>query len=91
MFVLYHVFFSPTWGGVPWVYSAEINSLGWRTRGAAAATATNWLMAFVVVQFTKAGVDRLGWAFYLSKLQMKRGQNTRTKRGGNNMKNVLFC
>ncbi|KAK6825349.1 hypothetical protein PG987_012843 [Apiospora arundinis] len=65
MFVLYHVFFSPTWGGVPWVYSAEINSLGWRSRGAAAATATNWLMAFVVVQFTKAGVDNLRWAFYL--------------------------
>ncbi|KAK8094688.1 hypothetical protein PG997_001373 [Apiospora hydei] len=65
MFVLYHVFFSPTWGGVPWVYSAEINSLGWRSRGAAAATGTNWLMAFVVVQFTKAGVDNLRWAFYL--------------------------
>ena len=67
MFVLYHVFFSPTWGGVPWVYSAEINSLGWRSRGAAAATGTNWLMAFVVVQFTKAGVDNLRWAFYLSR------------------------
>ncbi|KAK7948082.1 uncharacterized protein PG986_008968 [Apiospora aurea] len=65
MFILYHVFFSPTWGGVPWVYSAEINSLGWRSRGAAAATGTNWLMAFVVVQFTKAGVDNLRWAFYL--------------------------
>ncbi|KAH9907178.1 putative sugar transporter [Xylariomycetidae sp. FL2044] len=65
MFILYHVFFAPTWGGVPWVYSAEINSLGWRTRGAAAATATNWIMGFVVVQFTKVGIDNLGWAFYL--------------------------
>ncbi|KAI1848647.1 hypothetical protein JX265_011501 [Neoarthrinium moseri] len=65
MFILYHVFFGCTWGGVPWVYSAEVNSLGWRTRGAAAATATNWLMAFVVVQFTKVGIDNLGWAFYL--------------------------
>ncbi|KAK6073289.1 hypothetical protein SCUP515_06901 [Seiridium cupressi] len=65
MFVLYHVFFGCTLGGVPWVYSAEINSLGWRTRGAAAATATNWIMAFVVVQFTKVGLDNLGWAFYL--------------------------
>jgi hypothetical protein len=68
MFILYHVFFGCTWGGVPWVYSAEVNSLGWRTRGAAAATATNWIMGFVVVQFTKVGIDNLGWAFYLSKL-----------------------
>ncbi|KAI0595396.1 general substrate transporter [Biscogniauxia sp. FL1348] len=65
MFFLYHVFFAPTWGGVPWVYSAEVNSLGWRTRGAAAATATNWIMGFVVVQFTKVGIDNLRWAFYL--------------------------
>ncbi|KAH8202503.1 hypothetical protein TruAng_003311 [Truncatella angustata] len=65
MFTLYHVFFGCTWAGVPWVYSAELNSLGWRTRGAAAATATNWLMAFVVVQYTKVGLDNLGWAFYL--------------------------
>ncbi|KAI1500359.1 putative sugar transporter [Biscogniauxia marginata] len=65
MFILYHVFFAPTWGGVPWVYSAEVNSLGWRTRGAAAATATNWIMGFVVVQFTKVGIDNLRWAFYL--------------------------
>jgi hypothetical protein len=46
--------------------AAEVNSLGWRTRGAAAATATNWIMAFVVVQITKVGLDNLGWAFYLS-------------------------
>ncbi|KAI0009137.1 putative sugar transporter [Xylariaceae sp. FL0662B] len=65
MFILYHIVFAPTWGGVPWVYSAEVNSLGWRARGAAAATATNWLMGFVVVQFTKVGVDNLHWAFYL--------------------------
>ncbi|KAK8087160.1 hypothetical protein PG994_002134 [Apiospora phragmitis] len=66
MFVLYHVFFSPTWGGVPWVCSRSTpRTTGWRSRGAAAATGTNWLMAFVVVQFTKAGVDNLRWAFYL--------------------------
>ncbi|KAI2613398.1 putative sugar transporter [Hypoxylon sp. NC1633] len=65
MFIVYHVFFGTTWASVPWVYSAEVNSLGWRTRGAAAATATNWLFGFVVTQFTKIGVDRLNWAFYL--------------------------
>jgi hypothetical protein len=50
---------------VPWVYNSEINSLGWRTRGAAAATATNWMGGFIVTQFTKIGVDTLKWRFYL--------------------------
>ncbi|RYP66835.1 hypothetical protein DL769_005930 [Monosporascus sp. CRB-8-3] len=68
MFIIYHVFFGTSFSSVPWVYSAEVNSLGWRTRGAAAATATNWIGGFAVTQFTKVGVDRLGWAFYLSEL-----------------------
>ncbi|KAI1177634.1 putative sugar transporter [Nemania sp. FL0916] len=64
-FVLYHAVFAPTWGGIPWVYAAEINSLGWRTRGAGAATATNWGTGFAVVQFTKVGIDNLQWGFFL--------------------------
>ncbi|KAI8624828.1 putative sugar transporter [Xylariaceae sp. FL1651] len=64
-FVIFHAVFAPTWGGVPWVYAVEINSLGWRTRGAAAATATNWGVGFAVVQFTKVGIDNLQWAFFL--------------------------
>lgn len=47
------------------MYNSEINSLGWRTRGAAAATATNWMASFIVTQFTKVGVQNLGWGFYL--------------------------
>lgn len=39
----------------------KINSLGWRTRGAASATATNWMGSFIVTQFTKVGIDNLGW------------------------------
>ncbi|KAI0891200.1 putative sugar transporter [Annulohypoxylon nitens] len=65
MFIVYHVFFGIGWASTPWIYSAEVNSLGWRTRGAAAATATNWLFGFVVTQFTKAGVDNLGWRLFL--------------------------
>ncbi|KAI1372774.1 putative sugar transporter [Hypoxylon crocopeplum] len=65
MFIVYHVFFGTSFSSVPWVYSAEVNSLGWRTRGAAAATGTNWLFGFVVTQFTKVGIESLGWAFYL--------------------------
>jgi hypothetical protein len=39
----YYAVFGCTWGMVPWVYQAEINSLAMRTEGAAAATATNWV------------------------------------------------
>lgn len=67
MFFLYYFFYGTSFAKVPWVYNSEINSLGWRTRGAAAATATNWISGFVIVQFTKAGVDNLGWRFYLRK------------------------
>ncbi|CAL5868097.1 uncharacterized protein PFLUO_LOCUS2321 [Penicillium psychrofluorescens] len=35
----------------PWVYQAEINSLAMRTQGAAAATATNWVL-FAVFNIT---------------------------------------
>lgn len=65
MFIVYHVFFGVTFASTPWIYSAEVNSLGWRARGAAAATATNWLLGFVVTQYTKVGIDNLKWAFYL--------------------------
>lgn len=67
MVILYHVFFGLGFSTVPWVYSAEVNSLGWRTRGAAAATSVNWLGGFVVVQITKVGLDHLKWRFFLSK------------------------
>lgn len=67
MFIIYHVFFGLGYASVPWVYSAEVSSLGWRTRGAAAATSINWLGGFAVVQFTKVGLDNLGWRFFLSK------------------------
>lgn len=67
MVLLYHVFFGLGFSTVPWVYSAEVNSLGWRTRGAAAATSVNWIGGFVVVQITKIGLDHLQWRFFLSK------------------------
>lgn len=67
MVLLYHVFFGLGFSTVPWVYSAEVNSLGWRTRGAAAATSVNWIGGFVVVQITKVGLDHLQWRFFLSK------------------------
>lgn len=68
MFFLYYFFYGTSFAKVPWVYNSEVNSLGWRTRGAAAATATNWMGSFIVTQFTKVGVNNLGWRFYLSKI-----------------------
>ncbi|KAF2679419.1 general substrate transporter [Lentithecium fluviatile CBS 122367] len=61
----YYAAFGCTWGMVPWVYQAEINSLQMRTRGAAAATATNWLFGFVCTQFTPTGIQNIGYGFYL--------------------------
>ena len=65
MFFLYYFTYGISFAKVPWVFNSEINSLGWRARGAAAATATNWMGGFIVVQFTKTGINNLGWGFYL--------------------------
>jgi MFS family permease len=62
----YYAAFGCTWGMVPWVYQAEVNSLAMRTRGAAAATATNWLFGFVCTQFTPVGIRDIGYRFYIS-------------------------
>jgi hypothetical protein len=66
----YYAAFGCTWGMVPWVYQAEINSLAMRTRGAAAATATNWLFGFVCTQFTPTGIKNIGYRFYISTLSL---------------------
>ncbi|KAK5790019.1 hypothetical protein VI817_007306 [Penicillium citrinum] len=65
MFFLYYFIYGTSFAKVPWVYNSEINSLGWRTRGAAAATGTNWICGFIVTQFTSVGVNNLHWRFYL--------------------------
>lgn len=51
--------------GVPWLYPVEINSLSMRTKGAALATASNWLANYLIVEITPAGIASLGWRFYL--------------------------
>jgi len=43
---------------------AEINSLPMRTKGAAVATATNWITNFVIVEITPIGFQNLGWRFW---------------------------
>ncbi|KAK9369482.1 general substrate transporter [Lipomyces kononenkoae] len=56
-----------TWGSMAnyWVYPAELLSLQTRTKGAAFATATNWIFAFLVVQITPIGAASIGYKLYV--------------------------
>ncbi|KAF2275257.1 general substrate transporter, partial [Westerdykella ornata] len=62
---LYFTAFSFGWITVPWLYPAEVNSLSMRSKGAALATASDWLFNYVVVQTTPIGIHYLGWFMYL--------------------------
>lgn len=62
---LYFTAFSSGWISVPWLYPAEINSLKFRTKGAALATAMDWLFNYVVVQTTPVGIHHMKWGLYL--------------------------
>ncbi|KAL8998737.1 MAG: hypothetical protein Q9169_002292 [Polycauliona sp. 2 TL-2023] len=64
-FFLYYIFFGIGWQGVPWLYPTEINSLAYRTKGAALGTATNWICNFMVVEITPIGIQSLQWKFYI--------------------------
>lgn len=64
-FFLYYIFFGIGWQGVPWLYPTEINSLAYRTKGAALGTATNWAFNFMVVEITPIGIQSLQWRFYI--------------------------
>lgn len=62
---LYFTSFSSGWISMPWLYPAEVNSLKFRTKGAALATACDWLFNYVVVQTTPPGIQHLKWGLYL--------------------------
>ena len=61
----YFLAFGFGWVAVPWLYPAEINSLSMRTKGAALATACDWLFNYAVVQTTPIGIHYLKWGLYL--------------------------
>ncbi|GAB7341192.1 hypothetical protein MBLNU457_7482t1 [Dothideomycetes sp. NU457] len=63
-FFFYNIAFALGMLGVPWLYPTEINSLPMRTKGAAVATATNWITNFVIVEITPIGFQNLGWRFW---------------------------
>ncbi|OQD77091.1 hypothetical protein PENDEC_c003G01990 [Penicillium decumbens] len=64
-FFLYHGSFGIGMLGVPWLYPTEINSLPMRTKGAAVATATDWITNFVIVEITPIGIQNIGWKFWI--------------------------
>ncbi|KKK24915.1 MFS sugar transporter [Aspergillus rambellii] len=64
-FFLYHIAFGIGMLGVPWLYPTEINSLPMRTKGAAVATATNWITNFAIVEITPIGIQSIGWRFWI--------------------------
>ena len=61
----YFIAFGFAWIAIPWLYPAEINSLSMRTKGAALATACDWLFNYAVVQTTPIGMHYLHWGIYL--------------------------
>ncbi|KAF9888167.1 hypothetical protein FE257_009162 [Aspergillus nanangensis] len=64
-FFLYYPAFGVGMLGIPWLYPTEISSLPMRTKGAAVATATNWLTNFVIVEITPIGIQNIGWKFWI--------------------------
>ena len=62
---LYFLAFGFGWIATPWLYPAEVNSLSMRTKGAALATACDWLFNYMVVQTTPLGIHYLHWGLYL--------------------------
>ncbi|QRD92342.1 putative MFS sugar transporter [Aspergillus flavus] len=64
-FFLYYGAFGIGMLGVPWLYPTEINSLPMRTKGAAVATATDWITNFVVVEITPIGIKNIDWKFWI--------------------------
>ncbi|KAK3179096.1 hypothetical protein OEA41_001235 [Lepraria neglecta] len=61
----YFLAFGFGWVATPWLYPAEINSLGMRTKDAALATACDWLFNYFVIQTTPIGIHYLKWGLYL--------------------------
>ncbi|CAL1182203.1 unnamed protein product [Candida parapsilosis] len=57
--------FGYSWGGIGWLLPSEILPLPVRSKGAAIATATNWLSNFVVGLVSPILLDQIKWKTYL--------------------------
>jgi Sugar (and other) transporter len=48
-----------------WVYSSEVISLSWRSKGLGLAVAMQWLFDFVLLQVTPISIANIGWKTYV--------------------------
>ena len=65
MFFLFFDAFALSYLNVPWMYAPEINSLKMRSKGAALASASNWLFNGIVVTITPIALSHIGWRYWL--------------------------
>ena len=56
--------FGASWGPIPWMMN-EVLPNNVRSKGAAMATATNWLFNFAVGEMTPILLDKIAWRTYL--------------------------
>lgn len=64
-FYLWTCFYSPTYNGGPWVFSAETMPTFIRSATQAFVAASNWLFAFLIARFTPQMFDKMKFGVYL--------------------------
>ncbi|KAE9406734.1 general substrate transporter [Gymnopus androsaceus JB14] len=64
-FYLWTVFYSPSWNGTPWVFTAEVFPQHTRTFTQACMAASNWLYSFLIARFTPQMFTAMGYGVYL--------------------------
>ncbi|KAK6458961.1 uncharacterized protein RJT20DRAFT_10795 [Scheffersomyces xylosifermentans] len=62
--IVFNAAFGYSWGPIPWLMS-EVFPNSVRSKGAAMATATNWLFNFIVGEMTPILLDLITWRTYL--------------------------
>ncbi|KAJ6101781.1 hypothetical protein N7486_004208 [Penicillium sp. IBT 16267x] len=65
MLFIYLGAFAIGFQGTAWVYVPEILPLRLRQRGSSIATASNWIINYVMVQVTPPSIQNIGWRTYI--------------------------
>ncbi|KAE9392936.1 hypothetical protein BT96DRAFT_257273 [Gymnopus androsaceus JB14] len=64
-FYLWMGFYSPSWNGTPWVFTAKVFPQHTRTFPQACMAASNWLYLFLIACFTPQMFTAMGYKVYL--------------------------
>lgn len=62
---LFTFFYSLTWAPTAWVYCPEVFPLYLRSKGMAAAAATNWSMNFALAFYVPPAFNNIGWRTFI--------------------------